>query len=137
MQRDAAGMRTAVVNTSGNIETQGGSLNIKTINLRNEREGLKASTQSQVQPVDDWMTGESTIDVPVTALPDGSYGFIREKSLLVRVLVTVELIVHVISIAPHTIIWLLLKIQSGSVFPEDTAQLLSQGRFSIRAYFFR
>ncbi|KZR37915.1 hypothetical protein A3467_12160 [Enterobacter roggenkampii] len=53
--------------------------------------------------------------------------FIREKSLLVRVLVTVELIVHVISIAPHTIIWLLLKIQSGSVFPEDTAQLLSQG----------
>ncbi|WP_407212689.1 contact-dependent inhibition toxin CdiA [Enterobacter roggenkampii] len=76
MQRDAAGnSNSQVVNTSGNIETQGGSLNIKTINLRNEREGLKASTQSQVQPVDDWMTGESTIDVPVTALPDGSYGF--------------------------------------------------------------
>ncbi|HEM8077821.1 TPA: contact-dependent inhibition toxin CdiA [Enterobacter roggenkampii] len=76
MQRDAAGnANSQVVNTSGNIETQGGSLNIKTINLRNEREGLKASTQSQVQPVDDWMTGESTIDVPVTALPDGSYGF--------------------------------------------------------------
>ncbi|MEH3456855.1 contact-dependent inhibition toxin CdiA [Enterobacter roggenkampii] len=76
MQRDAAGnANSQVVNTSGNIETQGGSLNIKTINLRNEREGLKASTQSQVQPVDDWMTGDSTIDVPVTALPDGSYGF--------------------------------------------------------------
>ncbi|MFZ5296007.1 hemagglutinin repeat-containing protein [Enterobacter bugandensis] len=76
MQRDAAGnANSQVVNTSGNIETQGGSLNIKTINLRNEREGLKASTESQVQPVDDWMTGESTIDVPVTALPDGSYGF--------------------------------------------------------------
>lgn len=76
MQRDAAGnANSQVVNTSGNIETQGGSLNIKTINLRNEREGLKASTQSQVQPVDDWMTGESTIDVPVTALTDGSYGF--------------------------------------------------------------
>ncbi|MEG6444205.1 contact-dependent inhibition toxin CdiA [Enterobacter roggenkampii] len=76
MQRDAAGnANSQVVNTSGNIETQGGSLNIKTINLRNEREGLKASTQSQVQPVDDWMTGESTIDVPVTALPNGSYGF--------------------------------------------------------------
>ncbi|HID0998253.1 TPA: contact-dependent inhibition toxin CdiA [Enterobacter roggenkampii] len=76
MQRDAAGnANSQVVNTSGNIETQGGSLNIKTIKLRNEREGLKASTQSQVQPVDDWMTGESTIDVPVTALPNGSYGF--------------------------------------------------------------
>ncbi|MCM7590321.1 hemagglutinin repeat-containing protein [Enterobacter chuandaensis] len=76
MQRDAAGnANSQVVNTSGNIETQGGTLNIKTINLRNEREGLKASTESQAQPVDDWMTGESTIDVPVTALPDGSYGF--------------------------------------------------------------
>ncbi|MGE8041135.1 hemagglutinin repeat-containing protein [Enterobacter asburiae] len=76
MQRDAAGnANSQVVNSSGNIETQNGSLNIKTINLRNEREGLKASTESHVQPVDDWMSGESTIDVPVTALPDGSYGF--------------------------------------------------------------
>lgn len=45
MQRDAAGnANSQVVNTSGNIETQGGDITIRTGHLLNERDGLNISS---------------------------------------------------------------------------------------------
>jgi len=51
MQRDAAGnANSQVVNTSGNIETQGGDITIKTAYLRNEAEGLVVNQREQQYP---------------------------------------------------------------------------------------
>ncbi|MEE9682582.1 hemagglutinin repeat-containing protein [Lelliottia amnigena] len=76
MQKDAAGnANSQVTNTSGNIETTRGDITIKTAQLLNQRDGLQASTVHQSTPTESWMTGESTIAVPVLALPDGSYGY--------------------------------------------------------------
>jgi len=76
MQKDAAGnANSEVVNTSGNIETQNGDITIKTAHLLNQRDGLQASTVHQSTPTERWMTGESTIAVPVLSLPEGSYGY--------------------------------------------------------------
>ncbi|MGM8524913.1 hemagglutinin repeat-containing protein, partial [Enterobacter asburiae] len=76
MQRDAAGnANSQVVNTSGNIETQGGDIGIRTGHLLNQRDGLKATTVHTSMPTESWMTGESVINVPVTALAEGSYGY--------------------------------------------------------------
>ncbi|MCM7944246.1 hypothetical protein RZP48_26490, partial [Enterobacter asburiae] len=44
MQRDAAGnANSQVVNTSGNIETQGGDIGIRTAQFLNVRDGLKTN----------------------------------------------------------------------------------------------
>ncbi|MDU6228215.1 MAG: Contact-dependent inhibition of growth factor CdiA, partial [Enterobacter asburiae] len=51
MQRDAAeNANSQVVNTSGNIETQGGDITIKTAYLRNEAEGLVVNQREQQYP---------------------------------------------------------------------------------------
>ncbi|UWI97159.1 contact-dependent inhibition toxin CdiA [Enterobacter roggenkampii] len=76
MQRDAAGnANSQVVNTSGNIETQRGDIAIRTGHLLNQRDGLQATTVRNAVPTESWMTGESIINVPVTALAEGSYGY--------------------------------------------------------------
>ncbi|MEH3539055.1 Contact-dependent inhibition of growth factor CdiA, partial [Enterobacter roggenkampii] len=76
MQRDAAGnANSQVVNTSGNIETQNGDIAIRTGHLLNQRDGLQATTVRNAVPTESWMTGESIINVPVTALAEGSYGY--------------------------------------------------------------
>lgn len=76
MQRDAAGnANSQVVNTSGNIETQNGDIGIRTGHLLNQRDGLQATTVRNAVPTESWMTGESIINVPVTALAEGSYGY--------------------------------------------------------------
>lgn len=76
MQRDAAGNASAqIVNTSGNIETQNGDITIKAGQLLNQRDGLNVITEQHPVPTESWMTGQANIDVPVSALPEGSYGY--------------------------------------------------------------
>lgn len=68
MQRDAAGnANSQVVNTSGNIETQGGDITVKTANLLNQRAGLATSTTTSSSPAYDWV-GQATVDIPVSVL---------------------------------------------------------------------
>ncbi|MGO3908936.1 hemagglutinin repeat-containing protein [Huaxiibacter chinensis] len=76
MQRDAAGnANSQVVNTSGNIETQDGDITIRTGHLLNQREGMEVTTENHPVPAESWMTGESFIEVPISALTEGSYGY--------------------------------------------------------------
>ncbi|WP_283255191.1 hemagglutinin repeat-containing protein [Enterobacter bugandensis] len=68
MQRDAAGnTNSQVVNTSGNIETQGGDITVKTANLLNQRAGLATSTTTSSSPAYDWV-GQATVDIPASVL---------------------------------------------------------------------
>ncbi|MGX5109377.1 hemagglutinin repeat-containing protein [Enterobacter cloacae] len=71
MQRDAAGnANSQVVNTSGNIETQGGDIGIKTTSLLNRRDGLTASTTTNTVT----STAEPTVVVNIDDMPEGSVG---------------------------------------------------------------
>ncbi|MGX5100950.1 hemagglutinin repeat-containing protein [Enterobacter cloacae] len=71
MQRDAAGnANSQVVNTSGNIETQGGDIGIKTASLLNRRDGLTASTTTNTVT----STAEPTLVVNIDDMPEGSVG---------------------------------------------------------------
>ncbi|EPJ9400360.1 hemagglutinin repeat-containing protein [Enterobacter bugandensis] len=71
MQRDAAGnANSQVVNTSGNIETQGGDITVKTVNLLNRRDGLTASTTTKNVA----STAEPKIVVNIDDMPEGSVG---------------------------------------------------------------
>ncbi|PZL86773.1 AT-2 family transporter, partial [Pantoea sp. ARC270] len=75
LQGDAAGnANSEVINTSGTIETQNGDITINTGHLLNTRDGLSVVQQTtQVQLKNG--IGNSTIDVPITDLPAGSYGY--------------------------------------------------------------
>lgn len=75
MQRNAAGnANSAVVNTSGNIETQNGDITIKTGHLLNQRDGLKTN-QTQIAGSNSIPgIGDATINVDISQLPSGSYG---------------------------------------------------------------
>lgn len=75
LQGDAAGNANGeVINTSGTIETQNGDITINTGHLLNTRDGLSVVQQTtQVQLKNG--IGNSTIDVPITDLPAGSYGY--------------------------------------------------------------
>ena len=76
MQRDTTGNANAeVVNTSGSIETVNGDITIKTGHLLNEREGLQVSENTVSKPTTISGLGDATISVPVSELPDGSYGY--------------------------------------------------------------
>ncbi|MRT12483.1 filamentous hemagglutinin N-terminal domain-containing protein [Enterobacteriaceae bacterium RIT711] len=76
MQRDTTGNANAeVVNTSGSIETVNGDIAIKTGHLLNEREGLQVSDNTVSKPTTISGLGDATISVPVSELPDGSYGY--------------------------------------------------------------
>ncbi len=75
MQRDAAGNANAeVINSSGNIETQNGDISVKTGHLLNERAGFSANEQVSTSSIPAWATGETSIGIPVSWLPAGSYG---------------------------------------------------------------
>ncbi|ELY3468725.1 hemagglutinin repeat-containing protein, partial [Cronobacter universalis] len=87
MQKDAAGNANAeVVNTSGNIETQNGDITIKTANLRNERAGLKSTTQNvDSGRIYDWI-GKAKVDLPVSTLGEdtlkkGSYNYYTKAGI--------------------------------------------------------
>ncbi|EOV9631817.1 hemagglutinin repeat-containing protein [Cronobacter dublinensis] len=87
MQKDAAGNANAeVVNTSGNIETQNGDITIKTVNLRNERAGLKSTMQTlSAGTTYAWM-GQPNVNIPVadlgidTLVQDSYIGLSNETS---------------------------------------------------------
>ncbi|WP_320736359.1 contact-dependent inhibition toxin CdiA [Enterobacter roggenkampii] len=72
MQRDAAGnANSQVVNTSGNIETQGGDIGIRTGHLLNQRDGLKATTNVVSTGADPNL---SAIKVNIADMPKDSFG---------------------------------------------------------------
>lgn len=77
MQRDAAGnANSQVVNTSGNIETQGGDITVKTASLLNQRDGLTSTTTTSTSPAYGWV-GQATVDIPVSVL--GIDTLVRDK----------------------------------------------------------
>ncbi|BFU32068.1 hemagglutinin repeat-containing protein [Enterobacter asburiae] len=77
MQRDAAGnANSQVVNTSGNIETQGGDITIRTGSLLNQRDGLTSTTTTSASPAYGWV-GQATVDIPVSVL--GIDTLVRDK----------------------------------------------------------
>ncbi|WP_375379105.1 hemagglutinin repeat-containing protein [Enterobacter sp. Crenshaw] len=77
MQRDAAGnANSQVVNTSGNIETQGGDITVKTASLLNQRDGLTSTTTTSASPAYGWV-GQATVDIPVSVL--GIDTLVRDK----------------------------------------------------------
>ncbi|WP_269837485.1 hemagglutinin repeat-containing protein [Enterobacter cloacae] len=72
MQRDAAGnANSQVVNTSGNIETQGGDIGIRTGHLLNQRDGLKATTNVVSTGADPNL---SAIKINIADMPEDSFG---------------------------------------------------------------
>ncbi|MGX2012881.1 Contact-dependent inhibition of growth factor CdiA, partial [Enterobacter asburiae] len=72
MQRDAAGnANSQVVNTSGNIETHGGDIGIRTGHLLNQRDGLKATTNVVSTGADPNL---SAIKVNIADMPENSFG---------------------------------------------------------------
>lgn len=76
MQKDASGAANAeVINTSGNIETTNGDITIKTGHLLNHRDGFSATTTTTNNPSGVNGLGDATLSVPVSLLPDGSYGY--------------------------------------------------------------
>ncbi|MDH2554848.1 hemagglutinin repeat-containing protein [Enterobacter roggenkampii] len=77
MQRDAAGnANSQVVNTSGNIETQGGDIAIRTGSLLNEREGISENRSYQAATGSPAASGATSISVKVTDLPPDEWGYI-------------------------------------------------------------
>lgn len=76
MQKDASGAANAeVINTSGNIETTNGDITIKTGHLLNQRDGFSATTTTTNNPSGVNGLGDAMLSVPVSLLPDGSYGY--------------------------------------------------------------
>lgn len=80
MQKNTSGIaNTEIINTSGNIETLRGDITMKTGQLLNERDGFFANTTTTSNPSAISGMGGVTIEVPLSLMPDGSYGyFIRE-----------------------------------------------------------
>ncbi|EAT7400565.1 filamentous hemagglutinin N-terminal domain-containing protein, partial [Salmonella enterica] len=76
MHKNASGAANAeVINTSGNIETTNGDITVKTGHLLNRREDFSATTSTVSNPANISGLGDTTISVPVSLLPDGSYGY--------------------------------------------------------------
>ncbi|KFB98694.1 putative heme utilization/adhesion exoprotein [Trabulsiella guamensis ATCC 49490] len=75
MQKTASGTaNTEIINRSGNIETLRGDITLATGHLLNERDGLQA-TETEIngaQAVPGM--GNTTIDVDISLLPEGSFG---------------------------------------------------------------
>ena len=65
-----------MVNTSGNIETQGGDITIRTGSLLNQRDGLTSTTTTSASPAYGWV-GQATVDIPVSVL--GIDTLVRDK----------------------------------------------------------
>ncbi|WP_240520117.1 hemagglutinin repeat-containing protein [Enterobacter roggenkampii] len=80
MQRDAAGnANSQVVNTSGNIETQGGDIGIRTGHLLNTRDGLSVNSWTETSQLAE-NVGDATIELLVLSLPSTSYSISNTKS---------------------------------------------------------
>ncbi|MFE8049743.1 hemagglutinin repeat-containing protein [Brenneria goodwinii] len=74
IQRDEQGnASTAVLNSSGTIETQSGDITITTGTLTNQREGLVVTeTKLAADSVPDW-AGQANVDIPLSWFNNGEY----------------------------------------------------------------
>lgn len=80
MQRDAAGnANSQVVNTSGNIETQGGDIGIKTGHLLNERDDMESSgnTQTLTNPA---YVGTASYQISLDDMPKLNYDIVYTRT---------------------------------------------------------
>ncbi|HDR2620154.1 TPA: hemagglutinin repeat-containing protein [Enterobacter chuandaensis] len=80
MQRDAAGnANSQVVNTSGNIETQGGDIGIRTGHLLNERDDMESSgnTQTLTNPA---YVGTASYQVSLDDMPKDNYDIVYTRT---------------------------------------------------------
>ncbi|WP_165602164.1 contact-dependent inhibition toxin CdiA [Enterobacter roggenkampii] len=80
MQRGAAGnANSQVVNTSGNIETQGGDIGIRTGHLLNERDDMESSgnTQTLTNPA---YVGTASYQVSLDDMPKDNYDIVYTRT---------------------------------------------------------
>lgn len=79
VQKDASGgANTEIINTSGNIETHQGDIVVRTGHLLNQREGFSATT-TRTNPSSIQGMGNALVDIPLSLLPDGSYGYFTRE----------------------------------------------------------
>ncbi|HHJ1054383.1 TPA: contact-dependent inhibition effector tRNA nuclease [Escherichia coli] len=79
VQKDASGgANTEIINTSGNIETHQGDIVVRTGHLLNQREGFSATT-TRTNPSFIQGMGNALVDIPLSLLPDGSYGYFTRE----------------------------------------------------------
>ncbi|WP_247595476.1 hemagglutinin repeat-containing protein [Brenneria roseae] len=81
LQRDAQGnASSAVLNSSGTIETQSGDITITTGTLTNQREGLVVTeTQLDVGQMPSW-AGGTTANIPIDWFKAGEVGMFRKET---------------------------------------------------------
>ncbi|HAW0584067.1 TPA: filamentous hemagglutinin N-terminal domain-containing protein [Escherichia coli] len=80
VQKDASGgANTEIINTSGNIETHQGYIVVRTGHLLNQREGFSATTTTRTNPSSIQGMGNALVDIPLSLLPDGSYGYFTRE----------------------------------------------------------
>ncbi|HDD9348010.1 TPA: hemagglutinin repeat-containing protein, partial [Escherichia coli] len=80
VQKDASGGANAeIINTSGNIETHQGDIVVRTGHLLNQREGFSATTTTRTNPSSIQGMGNALVDIPLSLLPDGSYGYFTRE----------------------------------------------------------
>lgn len=80
VQKDASGgANTEIINTSGNIETHQGDIVVRTGPLLNQREGFSATTTTRTNPSSIQGMGNALVDIPLSLLPDGSYGYFTRE----------------------------------------------------------
>ncbi|HFO3106399.1 TPA: hemagglutinin repeat-containing protein [Escherichia coli] len=80
IQKDASGgANTEIINTSGNIETHQGDIVVRTGHLLNQREGFSATTTTRTNPSSIQGMGNALVDIPLSFLPDGSYGYFTRE----------------------------------------------------------
>ncbi|MGE2683014.1 contact-dependent inhibition effector tRNA nuclease [Escherichia coli] len=80
VQKDASGgANTEIINTSGNIETHQGDIVVRTGHLLNQREGFSATTTTRTNPSSIQEMGNALVDIPLSLLPDGSYGYFTRE----------------------------------------------------------
>ncbi|HEI1767213.1 TPA: contact-dependent inhibition effector tRNA nuclease [Escherichia coli] len=80
VQKDASGgANTEIINNSGNIETHQGDIVVRTGHLLNQREGFSATTTTRTNPSSIQGMGNALVDIPLSLLPDGSYGYFTRE----------------------------------------------------------
>ena len=80
VQKDASGgANTEIINTSGNIDTHQGDIVVRTGHLLNQREGFSATTTTRTNPSSIQGMGNALVDIPLSLLPDGSYGYFTRE----------------------------------------------------------
>ncbi|MGS5368593.1 contact-dependent inhibition effector tRNA nuclease [Escherichia coli] len=80
VQKDSSGTANSeIINRSGNIETHQGDIVVRTGHLLNQREGFSATTTTRTNPSFIQGMGNALVDIPLSLLPDGSYGYFTRE----------------------------------------------------------